>query len=294
MSAGDRARAAFLHLPPSVQRRVLHRMGRYAPWEPEFDFTPPAPRTGEVTGAPDFVGIGVQKAGTTWWYELLASHPDVSSPEGLHKERHFFDRFGDKPFGPPDIERYHAWFPRRTGSLTGEWTPDYLSLPWVAPLLAAAAPSARLLVLLRDPIDRFRSGLDHQARMGQPASSPSVADAMSRGFYHQALTQWLRWFPAEQLMILQYERCVADPARQYRETTRFLGLADHRPPAVDGPRPPARARAELDPEVTERLRDAYEPDVRALAKLAPQVDLHLWPHFSYLADDGPNSPTLRP
>ena len=57
---------------------ALHGLGRYAPWEERFDFTPPAPGPAEEVGAPDFVGIGVQKAGTTWWYTLMLSHPDVS------------------------------------------------------------------------------------------------------------------------------------------------------------------------------------------------------------------------
>ena len=186
-----RAKAAFLRLPPPLQRRILHRLGRYAPWEPEFDFAPPAPGRARPPAPPDFVGIGVQKAGTTWWYQLLSSHPDVWSPEGMHKERHFFDRFGAEPFGPTAVDRYHGWFPRPPGTTTGEWTPDYFFFPWVAPLLTRAAPEARLLLLVRDPIDRFRSGLAHQKRMGTPDSSSSVADAMERGFYHRALAPWL-------------------------------------------------------------------------------------------------------
>src|SRR6516162_10204326 len=91
-------RRALQKLPPSWRLATLHALGRYAPWEPQFDFTPPELRPGEVTGAPDFVGIGVQKAGTTWWYSLLAAHPDVSSRLDIHKERHFFDRFATMAF----------------------------------------------------------------------------------------------------------------------------------------------------------------------------------------------------
>ena len=111
---------------------VLHLLGRYAPWEPGFDFTPPPLRAGETIGPPDFVGIGVQKAGTTWWFSEIARHPDVYTREDLHKERHFFDRLA-APFSPPDIVDYRGWFPRPAGRRTGEWTPDYLSSPWVPP-----------------------------------------------------------------------------------------------------------------------------------------------------------------
>ena len=82
---------------PRLRRRILHGLGRYAPWEPEFDFTPPPLGPGNETGPPDFVGIGVQKAGTTWWYELMLTHPGIFAPAGIHKERHFFDRFGARP-----------------------------------------------------------------------------------------------------------------------------------------------------------------------------------------------------
>ena len=77
------ARRGFLALPPNVRLAALHRLGRYAPWEARFDFTPPAPGPGEEVGAPDFVGIGVQKAGTTWWYAL-----DAEPPRCLVSPRH--------------------------------------------------------------------------------------------------------------------------------------------------------------------------------------------------------------
>ena len=94
---------AFSKLPPPARLAVLHARGRYAPWEEGFDFTPPTLGAGEVAGAPDFVGIGVQKAGTSWWYELIAAHPQVTARPDLHKERHYFDRFAMKAFGPAEV-----------------------------------------------------------------------------------------------------------------------------------------------------------------------------------------------
>ena len=54
----------FSRLPLPVRLAVLHSLGKYAPWEEQFDFTPPSLHPGEESGPPDFVGIGVQKAGT--------------------------------------------------------------------------------------------------------------------------------------------------------------------------------------------------------------------------------------
>jgi hypothetical protein len=294
MGVRQRARQGFAQLPPTVRRQVLHRLGRYAPWEPEFDFSPPTPGPGQATGPPGFVGIGVQKAGTTWWYGLLAGHPDVSAPDGLHKERHFFDRFGTEPFRATEIDRYHGWFPRRPGTLAGEWTPDYFSLPWVPPLLRQAAPEARLLLLLRDPIDRFQSGLAHQRRMGDRPGPAATADAVQRGFYFQALTSWLEHYHPSQMLVLQYERCAADPEGQLLATTRFLGLSEFHPPALLRLRTPSEGRPGVDPDVKQRLQATYEADVKALSELVPDLDLSLWPNFAYLAEGLSNSPTRRP
>ena len=103
----------------------------------------------EATGPPDFVGIGTQKAGTTWWFDAICAHPDVYSRADIHKERHFFGRYAVRPFGPAECTQYHDWFPRPPDSLTGEWTPDYIHCPWVPALLARAAPRTRLVLLTR-------------------------------------------------------------------------------------------------------------------------------------------------
>jgi hypothetical protein len=263
-------------------------LGRYAPWEERFDFTPPVPGHGEEVGAPDFVGIGVQKAGTTWWYRLILSHPDVSSRHDIHKERHFFDRFGSQSFGTSDISNYHGWFPRRRGTRAGEWTPDYFSCAWVPPLLHRSAPDTRLLLLLRDPVDRFFSGLAHQKRAGLRCDGAAMADAFERGMYHRSLTRWRAYFDANQTLVLQFERCVADTDGQLARTFEFLGLSKYAVVPSEGAARPQQtpARREYDEGVRVRLVDLYAADVVALAAQLPDIDLSLWPNFAHLAGDG--------
>jgi hypothetical protein len=295
----------FMRLPPTTRRRILHRIGRYAPWEPEFDFTPPALAPGHTTGPPDFVGIGAQKAGTTWWYERIIAHPGVFAPARVHKERHYFDRFGARPMNAADAADYQGWFPRPPGLLTGEWTPDYFTFPWVPRLLARAAPEARLLLLLRDPVERFRSGLAHHARMGEPVDGAAMADAVGRGHYHAALETWLEHFDAARLLVLQHERCVLEPEVQMARTLAHLGLeptaatgdAPALPRSPDRVPPAGRARRELGDEVVDALVELYEPGVVALTRAVVDLNVALWPNFGYLADPdrapGSNSPTSR-
>lgn len=279
MTVRTTAAAAFGRLPPVVRRAVLHRAGRFAPWEDGFDFTPPTPAPDEETGPPDFVGIGAQKAGTTWWYGLLAAHPAVWSRPDLHKERHFFDRFGDTDFGTEDALAYHRWFPRRPGTVTGEWTPDYLHWPWAPDLVARAAPDARILVMLRDPVERFCSGLAHEWRNGAPRSPATVADAIERGRYFDALQRWWGHFDRSRILVLQYERCVADPRSQLARTYEFLGLDSTVVPAglerrVSETR---SGRFVPDEELRRRVAEIYRDDVAGLADHVPDLDVTLWP-----------------
>jgi hypothetical protein len=275
-------RSSFLRLPGSVQRAILHAGGRYAPWEDGFDFSPPSPGPGEVTGPPDFVGIGAQKAGTTWWFGLVASHPGVAHRDDVHKERHFFDRFAARSFSSADCEQYHAWFPRPRGMATGEWTPDYLHLGWVPPLLAEAAPQARLLVLLRDPVERFRSGLAHHRGHRGALTGEVYADALARGFYGRALGEWTRHFSRQQILVLQYERCVQDPLGELQRTYRFLDLPPFTPDEVIQRVNSSRGQFTLPDDARQRLRELYAPDVLDLAASTQGVDPRLWPNFSGL------------
>jgi hypothetical protein len=278
----DFARTTFSSLPAPMRLAILHARGRYAPWEEGFDFTPPTPGAGEVTGPPEFVGIGAQKAGTTWWFDLVIAHPLVAHRTDVHKERHFFDRFATRAFGPEECVQYHGWFPRPTGAITGEWTPDYLHQGWVAPLLAQAASQARLLVLLRDPVERFRSGLAHHREHRGTSSAEVYTDALVRGFYDQALGHWVRHFPREQILVLQYERCVQDPLGELQRTYRFLDLPAFTPEVVAERVNRSKGWLALPDDARRRLVELYASDVLALAASTPDVDLDLWPNFSSL------------
>lgn len=269
----------FAKLPPPARRFVLHALGRYAPWEEGFDHTPPRLEPGEVVAPPDFVGIGTQKAGTTWWYEAIRSHPGVYSRPDIHKERHYFDRFAIRRFAPEDSDRYQGWFPRLRGTLSGEWTPDYLNMPWVPELMSRAAPQAKLLVIFRDPVERIASGLAHVRRDRERVTPADYKDAVTRGFYHEPLCWWLRHFPREQFLVLQYERCLIDPVAQIRRTYEFLGLDPFVPRMLQERINPSSDVPKLDEETRRRLAELYRPDVEALCMCFPEIELGLWPNF---------------
>jgi hypothetical protein len=258
-------------------------VGPFAPWEAGFARTPAPARLGpdEETRPPDFVGIGVQKAGTTWWFGLVVAHPDVAHRSPFHKERHYFAPFATTAFSDDDVRRYHEWFPRPAGKLAGEWTPDYIYQRWVPPLLERAAPRARLLVMVRDPVERFVSGLAHSHVLPGSHLGTVVAEAVDRGFYAAALRRWRAALDAHRILVLQYERCVEDPAGELARTYRFLGLDDRfRPPDVRRPASPTlQEKVSLDDDARSRLVELYAADVEELVGLVPDLDLGLWPNF---------------
>ncbi len=79
-------------------------------------------------GPPDFIGIGFQKSGTTWWYELISSHPNFFDPKTIfkgkvhpadrYKERHLFNKFVNRVPSPDEIDGFQMWYPRTEGTIT--------------------------------------------------------------------------------------------------------------------------------------------------------------------------------
>jgi hypothetical protein len=269
-------------LVPAAQRtEIRHRLGCFRPWEEGADLSPPPCGPDETAGPPAFVGIGTTGSGAGGWYRMVVDHPGISVRGDLPMARHFLSHFAIRPFGPEQVAQYHGWFPRRPGAVTGEWSPGYSALPWVPVLLARAAPDARLLLMVRNPIERFRLGLaGTEAGRGSQVGM-RIAEETDRGFYGAQLRRVLEYFAADRVLVLQSERCAADPMGQLAATYRFLGVDDsHRP--LLGARPAAlgaRSLPEIDRGTRRRLVEVYAEDVADVSSMAPGLDLSLWPEF---------------
>ena len=247
-------------------------------WRP-----PPTP-PGWSTGPPDFVGVGAQRSGSSWWYRFaIEAHPRVTRVEGQLKELHYFDRFWNGDVPADLVERYHSFFPTPAGAITGEWTPRYMHDHWSMRLLHQAAPETRVLVILRDPIERFRSGIAGRGRMALRRGRilDELAVAVARGAYTDQLLRVFDFFPRERVLILQYERCLADPLAEMERTCRFLGLEpipEVPQELLERSRPPTR-KPVLPLEIRQDLVARLSHDVSRVAELCPEVDISLWPNF---------------
>jgi hypothetical protein len=228
------------------------------------------------TGPPDYVGIGAQRCGTSWWHSLMEQHPRVTSLGWGAKELHYFNdhwRAAERP-----AEEYAAQFRRRPGHLAGEWTPRYMWDPWAVPALLEVAPAARLLVMLRDPVARFRSGVRHAAKLGGEPSADDVTSAFGRGLYAAQLEPVLRAVAPERLLVLQLEQCVREPDRFLARTFEFLGLDPHRPTGQGQRNEAIAPDVPLSSALMEAARNRYAVDAQRLVELFPgAIDLQLWP-----------------
>ncbi len=154
-------------------------------------------------------------------------------------------------------------------------------------MLHSLAPEAKILVMLRDPLDRFFSGLAHATRMAQALGfdyEPETFahhEQFSRGLYWCQLQNLLRYFDRGNVLILQYEQCVAAVARQARLTFSFLGLDPDRwqlSEETTRPAGPASApRPALNDATSEALARAYQPELERLLADFPELDGSLWP-----------------
>lgn len=270
-------------LPKPLRRRVVRRwFPPQPPWLPGFDWDPPPCPPGMEVGTPEFIGLGVGRSGTTWWWQLIRKHPQVYNHPALHRERRFLEHayVRESPKGPA-AERYAAWFPRPPGTIAGEWTPWYLSRPWIGQALAVVAPEARLLVMLRDPVERLITALTVNREQPWYELMDTTSYQYAVGLYAHWLALLEQHVERERLLVLQYEQCTRDPEAQLARTFEFLDLEPFVPDDLrKRVNETLSPKVELDPERHRCFVRAYQPDVDELVARYQEIDRSLWPNFA--------------
>lgn len=114
---------------------------------------------------PKWLGIGAQRSGTTWFTDLLAQHPLVDVPGGVKEHQELY-RYGLMHPWEDEARRAYAALFDHEEVLLGEFSPAYMRSLWICDLTHSALPAdAPIIVLLRDPIERFASALRHEAEI---------------------------------------------------------------------------------------------------------------------------------
>jgi len=231
---------------------------------------------------PNLIVIGAMKCATTALHRYLDGHPDIAMAEA--KELNFFVG----PSRPGAGADWHAgnwhrgigWYAGQFSagaSIRGEASPSYTSpaFPEAAARMAATVPDARLVFLVRDPIDRALSQFRHHAADGTERRpfAEAVLDPgsqyVTRSRYHDRLLPFLERFAPDRIRVVLQEDLLGHRRRTLTELFRFAGVAE-------GPWPPAAERtvhvatAErpcLEPALEARLREALADDVGRLREL---------------------------
>jgi Sulfotransferase domain len=248
---------------------------------------------------PDYLIIGTKRGGSTSMFKYLNRHPNVLPMwPGVEnaKKTYFFDRYYDR-----GTDWYRAHFPtaarraeveERTGApaITGEAAVNYMFNPLVCDRVRQTLPDVKLIVLLRNPVDRIWSHYHERVNAGtEPLSFEDALEAederlagevermtadpsyyserldfcsyKARGRYLEHLAPWLDAFYPEQLHIVRSEDLYADSGRVVTEVQTFLGLPESPPTPHRYNYMPADT---LDPVLREKLSDYYRPHVAAL------------------------------
>lgn len=189
---------------------------------------------------PTFLGIGAMKAGTSTLHTLLAEHPDVAMA-AHRKEVMFFDRYWDR-----GLPWYEAHFSHVERQVPGEVTPGYLFHPEAAARMHAVVPQARLIAVLRDPVERaysqYKFFVKEHAYAGDcEAFFNEHPNAVERGLYDQQLARYRALFPPERLLVLLFEELTRDPLPQLQRVFRHIGVRDDFVPPSVGERMNASA-----------------------------------------------------
>jgi hypothetical protein len=171
---------------------------------------------------PDFLYIGTSKAGSTWLFNALSVSPDVwlASNKGLY----FFDAHYER-----GLDWYLQQFRDADGRAVGEFSHSYLSSPEAPARIAEYSPSMRLLVCLREPVDRaFSDYLDLVKNNGFPGSFPEAIEQyprlLDRGRYATHLSRYLEHFPRNQIHIGLFDDLKTGAQAYADEVYDFLGL----------------------------------------------------------------------
>ena len=214
---------------------------------------------------PTCVILGAQKAGTTFVKLSLAAHPDADVPRG---ECPFFE---DPHYDEHDLGPLVALFEGSTAAVRVIKRPDYLAQPVVADRIHRHLPDARLIAVIRHPVDRAVSAYFHFVARGllplrsldagmrdllagdYDARFPVARDVLEYGFYGRHLQAYTTRFSRQQLHIVLYEHLRAEPDAVVGEIERFLGL-DPRRAGTAGPASANESIYSLPRLATYRLR----------------------------------------
>ncbi len=205
---------------------------------------------------PNFMVIGVGRSGTTSLFNYLEQHPSIV--KSSYDEIGFFD--DNFHLG---MSWYRSMFPtiftkflvklKTKHFMTYEVTPWYIRRPWTARRIKNIFPNIKLIVVLRNPVDRTYSHYHLSKQNNENREFKEVIEEdmnnistwnidekndnyfseqvqnskLARGFYYEQLVPWYDIFSKEQIIIIPSEKLASETQRTLQDVFKFLGLPDY-------------------------------------------------------------------
>jgi len=259
--------------------------------------------TGFLHVLPDFYIIGAAKSGTSSLYDYLVQHPGIQPT--FTKEPRFFDKYYDRGFNWYKVNfpfKFHKILVTKflkKNFLTCDATPRYLDHPHAPQRIKKLTPNAKLIVLLRNPINRaysnynmrvntgaedltFEKAIEREKKLGKTEFEKMLKDEnyYSRDYYHYSyidrslyvnkLKRWMKVFPKEQFLILQSEKFFEDPSKVYNQVLKFLNLPKWDLVKYQKIGTARYKKPKLESNLRKQLVDFFEPYNQELIELVGQ------------------------
>lgn len=246
------------------------------------------------TSLPTFLGIGAARSGTTALYHMLDSHSEVFMAKP--KELHYFTFHNPALFAQNawTVQQYEAFF-AAADNIRGEISPSYLWFPGTAKRIHQALGPIKIIILLRNPVERTISGFRHSQDQSQcrmpfsnfiDAAKPLLAQQqlaltpfhptalLWKGFYHQQVNSYLDAFGKSNVFIYLFEDMIGDVAGFRSKLSAFLEITDE--PSLHLKRVnESRKDITIDDSDRELLRNIFREDILRLEQLIDR-DLTIW------------------
>jgi hypothetical protein len=185
----------------------------------------------------DFIGIGAQKSATSWIAKCLSVHPEVFVADC--KETHFFS--DDEKYSK-GINHYREYFiDSNKKRFVGEYSTSYLTSRKAAERIRLYSPNIKLIVCLRNPVDRAFSHYRHLKFKSDSkiADNGNLGDTIKRhpdiienGMYGKSLGHYFKLFPVNNILVLLYEEIQQDPQDFIKRVYKFIGVDSRFTPSV--------------------------------------------------------------
>lgn len=226
---------------------------------------------------PDFIIAGASKGGTSSLYSYLSYHPQLLLSH--KKELDFFGQNFEQGF-----DWYLSHFPSITDNknfLTGEATPNYLRFPIVAQRIKEYCPQTKIIILLRNPVDRTISWHYHKINTGlttgnletaitqeiKELESLSLTELMAGGYrsidnifsslYYYQLKAWMQHLPRKQFLILKSEDFYDNTVSIMEQVFQFLEIPAQQ--LREYPKINVGSYQQVDTETRKQLAEYFKP-----------------------------------